>query len=884
MPFRTGERYLIVALLLPAESEEFKTISSLPGCQTVSDFPHPGDDLRLAQIRKEIDRISANHSPSVPKFSSSIDYIVIIPDFPKSPTDLEFSLDAVFSFGKTAPTWISHLPFWTLFGALNSTSEFSNQIDLVCQILSSFPQTPVISHIPALPPSRDTTDTTALNEYLADPLNEVVNALFYQLRQSNWKCSPMISKQVDPLDSIFEGFSEFIDRRVVSASLSPIPRPFFTRYSFYGALKYLYPLLSWQITPQNAGCTRFSSQFFGNLEHFFAYAGTRLSILSDRLSQDDFDIPDGYFDARHWTLSWGIPSLPDALFENSVVETLFEEKIGVMWLLVIPRVLSSHGAAVARTAFPASFGNIREYFESLNAVRGPAATRIQDVGKMRLFEADRTAENRDPLKRLQQSDHFFDLPKSTTESPHLCAPYVLPNGVAVTFSRHVPDSFSYSIVVPDRFQIQSTSDSILFQPADSLRVLIQWPSSITIIFNDQILTFDCTTLALRPDKGTPHIISLDGTVFFDRGHTKVFVRPDGCIWEKSGGVWTCTNPDGEVSVNRKRKRRQSFAVDNEHGLRMVRHDSIGYTISSASTRTITYLPDCSVEQSPTGLSFDIPDFPVVLIKHSEIEFEIDKFVFHLQKTGGGSISTDNFTASFNSELFEAESGTCRLSCSPRHCEVSVSGSKLSGGADGHERYEIPKSLSNAHIFKTTPPCFFCVRSDLSVTEFLRPDSPVFQQGSQHKRSIQSPFGGFARILSVVPEDPELPPSGFVEHVPMDRGAVARLVEKFEAALGDAEKNAESVEDAEAARAGYLGDLGEFERAVAASLEEPDAPAMDLDAGQFMPEAVALFQARETPAPRALEGAYFKRQRKVFELGDGEFIPYWESRECDFALG
>jgi hypothetical protein len=390
---------------------------------------------------------------------------------------------------------------------------------------------------------------------------------------------------------------------------------------------------------------------------------------------------------------------------------------------------------------------------------------------------------------------------------------------------------------------------------------------------------------LQPDKRPPHFISIDGTVFFDRGNTKIFIRPDGSIWEKSGEVWTTTTCEGQVYVDCGPIRRNSFTLDNALALRMVRQDSIGYLVSSPSTRTITYLPDSSVEQTPDGLTFDIPDFPVILMTTHEIEFQIDKFTFHISKSGTGSVLTDTFKATFDQESFKAESEVCQVRCSARECEIVVGDSRVYGNADGDERYEIPKTLTNLHIFKTTPPSFFCVRNDLSVVEFLRPDSPVFQQGTHRSSRIPSPLGGFVKIKSIVPEDPQVPVSGFVEHTAMDQTAVQRIVGNFDITLNESEKIATDVAEASVARTTYLRDIARFENGILQFLEDRDDPlATEFQLGQFMPEVSPVFQARETPRPRLLESVYFKRQKMVFELGDGDIIPYWESRESDFALG
>jgi hypothetical protein len=53
------------------------------------------------------------------------------------------------------------------------------------------------------------------------------------------------------------------------------------------------------------------------------------------------------------------------------------------------------------------------------------------------------------------------------------------------------------VIAPQSFRLQSTTDSLLFQPADSLRIVIEWNSTVTVLFNEQSVTFDGSRFFLK---------------------------------------------------------------------------------------------------------------------------------------------------------------------------------------------------------------------------------------------------------------------------------------------------------------------------------------------------------------------------------------------------
>jgi hypothetical protein len=407
---------------------------------------------------------------------------------------------------------------------------------------------PVVSPLP---------DLEIYRQWLIDHEGDYVNGLFAQLSQNRWKVAPARAPptETELFNSTFAQCLHDSDRRVTFNTRREPITPFFQLDVVPPLFGLLYPLINWQIGPRNALDVQAFSEFLASPANFAAYAGQKFDQMVTAANKKyGLGLPLSYFDFQHWNLQREILNSPEYLIEVledvSLPEALFDDKTGVLWLLLLKPIPRTIGAFLTSAPVPLCLENITEYIEKV-LERDPSLDK-RSRNPPNPAQIIRDSLDFTPLlPSFDQSSgrcQCYKMPMSTSQSAQFTTPYFFDCGLQVKVIRSYTSGvvdFCYNFFYKSELEVVSTPNSFVILPYQGFRVLKVYGRSTTVLFNQQSISFDGSRATLSSTGERPLVVTIDGTFIFTSSKGfQVILFPNGSIAQNAEGHWVTIDKDG----------------------------------------------------------------------------------------------------------------------------------------------------------------------------------------------------------------------------------------------------------------------------------------------------------------------------------------------------
>ncbi|OHT14906.1 hypothetical protein TRFO_14701 [Tritrichomonas foetus] len=793
-------------------------------------------------------------------------------------------------------------------------------------------------------------------EYMAERPGDFINAMYYELRKNNFSTTqpnppPTILNQFNNLFD--QGFKE-LERKVIFIEPQEINDIDFVSEIPPQLYPLLYKLLHWKIEVGKAETCSALATFLSSPASFYAYAGSKFdAIVASVNKKYRLGLPLSFFDWSQWnyaldTLTVG-DSLVDAFHGVDIIETFFDDSIGILWILTLPPVSKNIGHYFTNYTMPQTIEGISEFIENIFE-----NNRTETKMRSPPSPAQIVRENLDInilLPNLQQrmssETSMYRLPMSISNSASFTTPYYLESGLKVDIIRNLESgkmTFAYNAYFKQLFEIYANSSAITIQPNEGIRIMIEDPFVVTLLFNEQSICYSPEQFVIKSTGELPIVLLTDGTFITQDRDQEMIVKPNGTISRHKDGKWTSCNAEGESFlhtetglIKQDAKHSQISDIINRT-VSMIRPDNTEYFVKHDGTRRILFNLVFSIEQQDNEqtIIYDIPNFPVINkngnefsttldrfdIKYSQKHVTVDCSDYTLDIVDGHVYITDKASSQANqnenndSEKEESINQCTEMLLKHNHCEFKYQTQVILADANGTERFcaltqEVPAKkkidiyetrwgtaipvkdtlAEPQHVLlnKVFLPRFFAVRSDLTVTEFLCPNSIDFTAYTTVKSTISHPNSDELNVISL--HNSIDPPIIYTIHDPLSKTERATIMKGFHLPKvkktnrqksqrneGDEE---EIISIAESSQQAFLYDhkifvqtLGNFLERNHIQFEEENNPVEE------SPPEVLLIPP-PTPSPYLLEMAANRYQQTVSK--NASDINYWNSAEATFSF-
>lgn len=456
-------------------------------------------------------------------------------------------------------------------------------------------------------------------------------------------------------------------------------------------------------------------------------------------------------------------------------------------------------------------------------------------------------------------------------------PYIFENGFCVKVRRE-QNLFSYQMKYHDHFLIESTNDSICFQPDESLCIHLNFPFEICVVFNSQSILFDGEKLFLIEKGERVTYITNDG-VFVSQINGPIIINQYGTISQKKDGKWNSVTSNSTTFIDGKKANlKSSYTINYSTGTKsMIRPDQIEYYINQNGTRRILFNDGISIEQkSNINITYDVPDFPLIQFNEGSFNIHMNSLSFTFSNNKTVSIKSDLFTSNFDGEKLVINMSDINIELKQNECNVKSQTTSLhADSVNSNNKFE--STTPQSEIEKKYPIRFFAIRNDFSGVEFVRKDSELLKDAVFQSNKIPHPYGGQVTVLEAHFKDIEKDPFIFIENEPLklpdDENELKKVFE-----------GNDEVVDIENDRKTFSSDNVIFARIIENFLENENENfhANFLDFNNLN-EDVQLPMPVPTPPPRLQKMQYNLYQDKVKDLGFGCVLNYFKSHQADFVI-
>ena len=656
------------------------------------------------------------------------------------------------------------------------------------------------------------TDFNLFNEYMYSSDSDFVNGIFISLHENKFNRPLKPEKVKTPIEQAFEDFFQDTDRKVVFFQPHMMPDAFFQIWPYQNLYDYFRPLYNWLDAMPT------SNLALGNYaikpQNFFCYSAHFFKEILKELNSENI------FDINQWCLAYeikdGAEIISDALFDATTVKSKLEPELGVLFMIVSKIPLNTF--------------------------------------------------NKDP--KLEQNK---------------IKSYVFDNGLCTKINRssayfgYEVSPFAYRIEFRDIFLLESDKDSIRVLPIESICVHFNYPFSCTIIFNDQSLYFDGTKLVLMENGQKPSYITSDGTWVMQKENT-VIIDHNGEISQKIDDTWTSVTADMKTFVDAKRVNRKAGFFTNlkTNTKSMVRPDGIEYYIEKDGSRRIMFNVDLTIEQSDTGITYDVTNFPLIKLFNGSFTTQIDRFSFTFSKEKLITLKCENYTIEFDGQAVKAHINDHQVDINANldFCDIKSPKSNLFSSRNNINDVFYSQTPQE-EILKKYPPRFFAVRSDFTCIEFIRKDSFIFNNSSTKSTKVPHTYGGPVNVFIANFSDLDKPPLIFVENSPITDEQNQQLSAAFKS-------NVDSVE-AEKKRGDFLNSCATFANGLNSFQESEYERFLRDNYEEGEEDEITLPTPAFTPSPRLLNMQYNLYETSVSDLKRDDVLNYFKSHEADFAI-
>lgn len=768
-------------------------------------------------------------------------------------------------------------------------------------------------------------ETTDFMSYVSDHPGDYVNGLWHQLSLSGMETAPPKPPKAtaDEYNDLFDDFV-CMSTRTAIAQPQESPREQYVDVSIPPALHQpLYELIKFKPHEDNAEMVEITAKFLTSPRNFNAYAGMKFDQLVTLMNKKyQLNLPTAFFDWQQWMLSCesatGGDVLLEALTEAGVYESVFDDTVGILWILAMMPIPRTTGTSTAKVTAPVTIEGISEWMDRLMDLPTPSGEKKQKLPSNPAVLMRQEASPGQLLKPLEErfdaAESVYRLPVEICECGAFQTPYFLDCGVHIEIDRDIisgQNQFGYSVSVQEAFRVESGHGSILLQPKKDLRIRYTAdPFTVTISFEDRVMYYSGGDLVMKACDQSAVVVTKNGDLIQNRGGEPVVVHHDGTISHCKGESVERIDKDGITTVNGDIiDRPHSKTVDLNTGITsVIRPDDIEYKITKDGTRKIILEADTEVEQTETSVVIDVPRYPIITSKDSIISFRLDAFSITMD---GNKVNVEctNFTATYTDENMRLQCKDCQMVLTSKSCEVNSGDQVLISTSDGIEsmgtifepgntkkRVEtidtsFGKIVGNkeqnpepviAARHKVFPPRFFGVRKDLSVIEFLRHD--ILPEMVEKKTSVEHPSGETVQLLTR--HLPQEAPFVYLENEPQSKPARSALIKSVRPPKARPQRatKGKPVEvrlppPASESIDAYLASVTAFSTLMNDTLATNQAKYLEEITPVPPPPPEVLKLPPQTPIPRLQTMQYDKYEGPV----DPKNTNYWRSHESDFGF-
>ena len=837
-------------------------------------------------------------------------------------------------------------------GTVKALEEKFIQIARARDSFTEFYNSKELIDLPIIPNENEKRSLSNFLDYLNERQGDFMNAIYYELKSHDYK-----TEKVPPPPPIFQQYDDLfnegkvqLDRKVIFLEPKELNDTFFETTLPPSLYPLLYRLKTFSLKPENALACNALSEFLGSPVHYYAYAGSKFDMIVQSVNKKyQLGLPLSFFDWQSWNYLAEYPQVGDYLIDSihsaDIVETYFDEPLGILWVLALPPIPKNTGQFISRFSMPQTFEGITEYIARLFDKNNQTEKKSRILPNPAQILRDNLDFNillPNLQQRMEKSQFYYKLPVSISNSSSFITPYFFESGLKVVIHRDLQNekmTFKYKAYYNQLFEVYATSASISIQPVEGIRIMFEKPFAVTILFNEQSIYYNSDGIIVKSTGDNPLMITADGALIFSEGeNSEMIVQPDGSITRRDNEEWHTVDSKGNsfkhvdgclVPDNQ----RHSEIVDlNTMTKSLIRPDGVEYFVKPNVMRRILFSGDLSIEQTPLEddpsickkVVFDIPNFPVIQKEGDEFSISLDKFEMKFRQRNA-DISCADYKIKINENHTFVSDSKIEMVLSPDHCEFKENEKILIADDKGIEKicqlsaddpnaaspnkkkkievyeshwgFALPiKDVNNEQqlfaYHKKFLPHFYAIRSDMSVSEFIRPDCINFEGCTNYHEIISHPSNVECNIVTY--HHPTRLPLIFLINEPMskqDRANVLKQLHIPKARRGGAKSNRsgksgpeneeELISNAESYRQALFCDNKLFVQAMNNLLEKNSIRYEDENRLPEPPTPEVLILPPPTPPPRILEmqaGLYASSVNS-----SNEPLNYWESFEADFAM-
>jgi hypothetical protein len=555
---------------------------------------------------------------------------------------------------------------------------------------------------------------SSYNEFIAQKPDRM-NAMFYALEVDDWNVARPRPSMEEEFAHLFQSARENILRTVNCIASKELPDPWFAPQEFNDLSSMLYRVAHWALRPDDAAACQATYAFIGQPANCHAYAGQRFDILTTTVNKKyQLGLPMAFFDWAKWELTTEYDAIADGLAEAvhqaGIVETLFDDDVGILWVLALPPIPRTMGHFFAESFVPQAMDGFTDFLKFLFEKGADGEKRVRNPPPPAQILRDNLSPQLllPPVQeRVAHSPMLYGLPLETSNSASFSSPYYFASQLKVTIQRDLLNgkfAFGYFARFKNFIQISGTANSVMLFPIEGIRVLVEFPFAVTVIFNDQSLRYDTTGIVMRTQPQVVMITSAGCLVL-----PNMVLMADGTVGRCVNEVWTYVRPDSSVLRKVGLQQVESVAALSGQLLdvasaatTMVRPDNIALAVKWDGTRIFHLTDHVSVEQGDTTL-YDIADFPITVLSAGKFTITIDRFEIYCQGTTL-DIRCDDYQVNVDAERVRFTNPDAEMCLSEGRCEFRSAEQVLVADDKGLEKMvqigvEIP-AKKKIEIFET----------------------------------------------------------------------------------------------------------------------------------------------------------------------------------------
>ncbi|OHT14309.1 hypothetical protein TRFO_15334 [Tritrichomonas foetus] len=825
------------------------------------------------------------------------------------------------------PSASSHVVFEDVYAGDDVESTFKNLEEKLVLIskaredFNNFFQGKSLINLPS-PPNIGGCTLDNFTEYMVERPGDFVNALYHELRSNKYTTAQPTPPPPshDLYEGIFKDGMNELDRKVIFLEPREMNDMFFNFELPCSLHSLLYRLVNWSLSGENVAACSALSEFIGSPPNFYAYAGQRFdTIVQSTNKKYGLNLPMSFFDWSQWTsLTEYIQigdALADAIHYAGLIETYFDEPLGMLWVLTLPPVPRTMGQFMSHYSMPQTIDGITEYIERLynkNIIPERKARAPPSPAQVLRDNLDFNVLIPPLSQRMADSSSYYKLPVSISNSASFNAPYYFESGLKVDIMRELENeklTFQYNAYYKQLFEVYANSMAISIEPIEGIRIMFEKPFSVTVLFNEQSIRYDSESIMVKSTGEPPIMITSDGALILSENEQQqMIVHPNGTISRHINGEWSSVDAEGNSYIHtpeglmvKEKDKKHSEIVDLSTGTKsMIRPDDTEYYIKSDGTRRILFSLELSIEQTPITENnpiektvFDIPNFPVLQKEGSQLTISLDRFEMKfVDKTV--TVTCPDYTITVDEEkaFIKVSNSSDEMNLTQNRCEfkhedrvliaddqgiekvcqlnVEVTGKKKIVTYDTFWGVAVPikeqiTEQQQYQLYRQFLPRFFAIRNDMTMSEFIRKDCIDTEECEEFHEVLAHPTGTECNIVTY--HHPTKPAVVYFENTPMSKSERANTLKALHIPKAKKEKlgsskskrdmppdedEEEQISISESCRQALLCDNKLFVQAMNNWLEKHQMQYEEANRPIEQSEPEELHLPPPTPAPRILE--------------------------------